>query len=359
MEFFIKNVGNPYRVLQVMEKARRGEEICIVALGGSITQGFVASNLEKTCYAALCAKWWEDNFPKAKIRFVNSGIGATGSQIGLYRLDRDVLDYEPDLVFIEFCVNDSWGAEVSPAETYSNLVKRTLTSKTKPAVVLVESMRKSGFMPQERFLPLVELFNVPYISVNDAAKAEFEKDESLKDIFIADAVHPRDEGHAFAAKTICTYFENVKNWDINGYSDDSYDDILCPIRQYGKTDIYYPGELEPEDWGCFEQGESNCAKMKTAWKATKNGKAITFKIENVKTVDILFQRKPQNMGKTILTTPDNEKIVLDGDFPNGWGAYAEEKRVFASEEAKDVSFTLTPDLEQELEFDLLAVMISR
>lgn len=359
MKFFVKNVGNPYRVLRVMEKARRGEEICIVALGGSITQGFVATNLEKTCYAALCAKWWCDNFPQAKIKFINSGIGATTSHIGLHRLNRDVLDYAPDLVFIEFCVNDSWASEVSPAETYTNLIKQTLTSATKPAVVLVESMRKSGVMAQERFLEAAKPFNVAYISVNDAAKEAFAQDESLKDKFIADAVHPRDEGHAFAAKTICSYFEEIKQRDINNYSDDQYDNILCPIRQYGKTAIYYSGEIEPSEWGCFEIGEASCAKMKTAWKAKTNGKKIVFELKNVKTVDILFERKPQNMGKAILITPDNEKIVLDGDFPNGWGAYAKEKRVFASEDSTDVSFSLTPDLDVGQEFNLIAVMVSK
>ena len=134
VERALLNFGNPYRILKAFEKGRRGEEICVVTLGGSITQGFVASNLEKTCYAALCAKWWRDNFPSAKMKFVNSGIGATTSHIGLHRLDRDVLDYSPDLVFIEFCVKDSWASEVSPKETYSNLIKRTLTGKTKPAV---------------------------------------------------------------------------------------------------------------------------------------------------------------------------------------------------------------------------------
>lgn len=359
MEFFVKNEGNPYRVLRVMEKARRGEEICIVALGGSITQGFVASDLEKTCYAALCVKWWRDNFPNAKINFVNSGIGATTSHIGLFRIDRDVLDYSPDLVFIEFCVNDSWASEVSPAETYTNLIKRTLLGKTEPAVVLVESMRKSGIMAQDKFLGAALPFNVPYISVNDAAKDAFSRDESLKDKFIADAVHPTDDGHAFAAKTICSYFEEIKQRDINNCSDDKYENIVCPIRQYGKTDIYYPEEIEPSDWGCFEIGEAACAKMKTAWQAKTNGKKIVFDLKDVKTLDVLFEKKPQERGKAIIKTDKGEELVLDGGFPNGWGPYAQVKRLFAQEKGEDVSFSLTPDLEDGQEFNLLAIMISR
>ena len=42
---------------------------------------------------------------------INAAIGGTGSDLGVYRLRRDVLDHQPDLLFVEFAVNDS-GAPV-------------------------------------------------------------------------------------------------------------------------------------------------------------------------------------------------------------------------------------------------------
>ena len=79
LEKGILNEGNPSRLMGVMERAARGEEITIAYLGGSITAGSSASPQDKKCYAALSTTWWNDTFPEAKINYVNAGIGATDS----------------------------------------------------------------------------------------------------------------------------------------------------------------------------------------------------------------------------------------------------------------------------------------
>jgi hypothetical protein len=42
------------------------------------------------------------SYPKAL-----ASIGGTGSQPGIFRLERDVLSRKPDLVFLDFTVNDN------------------------------------------------------------------------------------------------------------------------------------------------------------------------------------------------------------------------------------------------------------
>ncbi len=77
----------------------------VVFLGGSITAGAGASSYEK-CYVGRMSAWLEKNYPETKFTFVNSGIGATGSSLGVYRCERDVTAYKPDLLVYEFAVND-------------------------------------------------------------------------------------------------------------------------------------------------------------------------------------------------------------------------------------------------------------
>ena len=91
--------GNRARLAKVFKKAQAGEPITVAYLGGSITQGSSAG--PTTCYAFLTTKWLEEKFPESKITYVNAGIGATGSYIGVFRTDRDVLSQNPDLVFID------------------------------------------------------------------------------------------------------------------------------------------------------------------------------------------------------------------------------------------------------------------
>lgn len=75
-----------------------GAEIKVAYFGGSITAqpGWRPKSL------AHFQKTW----PQAKFSEINAAIGGTGSDLGVFRLKHDVLDQKPDLLFVEFAVND-------------------------------------------------------------------------------------------------------------------------------------------------------------------------------------------------------------------------------------------------------------
>ena len=79
-------------------KLAAGEEVRIAYLGGSITaqEGWRPKTLA----------YFQKAFPKAKLSQINAAIGGTGSDLGVFRLEQDVLDHKPDLLFVEFAVND-------------------------------------------------------------------------------------------------------------------------------------------------------------------------------------------------------------------------------------------------------------
>ncbi|MDE5597723.1 MAG: SGNH/GDSL hydrolase family protein, partial [Lachnospiraceae bacterium] len=93
------------RLQNCMKRAENGEELTIGFLGGSITQGSVATTPEKT-YAYRVFTWWEKTFPNAKFNYVNGGIGGTTSHYGVSRAVTDLLMYQPDFVVMDFSVND-------------------------------------------------------------------------------------------------------------------------------------------------------------------------------------------------------------------------------------------------------------
>ena len=45
------------------------------------------------------SRYLEQRYPKAHFRFVDASVGGTGAMLGVFRLERDVLSRQPDLVF--------------------------------------------------------------------------------------------------------------------------------------------------------------------------------------------------------------------------------------------------------------------
>jgi hypothetical protein len=74
--------------------------------GGSITQGTGATDEEKNSWRALTTAWLKSTYPDANITEIEAAKGGTGTYFGKMRADFELLNYNPDLVFIEFAVND-------------------------------------------------------------------------------------------------------------------------------------------------------------------------------------------------------------------------------------------------------------
>ncbi|NBV23414.1 MAG: SGNH/GDSL hydrolase family protein [Proteobacteria bacterium] len=79
-----------------------GAEVKVGYLGGSITA--------QPGWRPKTLAHFQKTFPTAKFSEINAAIGGTGSDLGVFRLKQDVLDAKPDLLFVEFAVNDG-GAE--------------------------------------------------------------------------------------------------------------------------------------------------------------------------------------------------------------------------------------------------------
>ena len=84
-----KFLNNQARLKACIQKVERGEELTLAFFGGSITQGSLATAPENT-YACRVFRWWQERFPKAKLHYVNGGIGGTTSHFGVARAVEDL-----------------------------------------------------------------------------------------------------------------------------------------------------------------------------------------------------------------------------------------------------------------------------
>lgn len=126
------------------------EPLTVAFIGGSLTEGEV--DYEGTSLSNPNLKWanvlvgflsWL--LPFRPIKAVNAGLGGTGSQYGAARFSRNVLSYNPDLIFIEFSCNDSPMLEEECNEDGKNerqiwlesMIRQCMAADKVPAVVYV------------------------------------------------------------------------------------------------------------------------------------------------------------------------------------------------------------------------------
>ena len=86
----------------VAAKGAAGQPLRVAFLGGSITaaEGWRVHTLENL----------KKQFPKSNVTEIFAAVSGTGSNFGAARLERDVLSKKPDLLFVEFAVNDGVGS---------------------------------------------------------------------------------------------------------------------------------------------------------------------------------------------------------------------------------------------------------
>ena len=202
----VVSAGNNLRLKNVIERAQKGEQITIGTVGGSITEGALASSYEE-CWAMRFAARFGETYGTdggGNVALVNCGVGGTPSPFGYMRYGRDILarvpesdpDGYPDLAVIEYAVND-W-AEPTGCRCYESMVKEILSQPNSPAVILLFSARNDGWSVQNELQKIGERYDLLMVSVRDGLYKHLDRDFPKKS-FYKDEYHPNSTGHAMMA----------------------------------------------------------------------------------------------------------------------------------------------------------------
>lgn len=199
------SIGDMTRMSDVFQKAQNGEDITVAYIGGSITEGYNAGTTE--FYAKTCTDLLQGYFPDITVTGVNAGISGTPSLLGNLRLERDVLSADPDIVFVEFAVND--GQEADYKNAYESLVRTLLTQEKDIAVVLLFTVLDSGYTCQEHMSKIGANYDLPMISVHDSVYEEIEAGRMTWQDYSNDQSHPNAYGHKCITDFVDNYYQKV------------------------------------------------------------------------------------------------------------------------------------------------------
>ena len=310
--------GNTILVQNVIKKAQSGEDTTIAYLGGSITVGYTVQPEE--CYASLTYNYFADKFGTGdNVKYCNAGISGTPSKLGILRLDRDVLSSNPDLVFIEFAVND--GSDADYQNAYESIVQTLL--KKNIAVVLLFSVGKNDNSAQDYMKQIGEAYQLPMISYCDALRYMFANNRMTWDDFSNDEAHPNPEGHKLVASMIDYYFDTVMDVEPAGDYVMPMENVFSPREV--DAHMYENDTLIPTSLGGWKEG-STIASFTKGW--THSGKdgndPIIFEMTDKKFIYMIYEEVKQgNFGKIHVKVTCNGEVYDECDYnpvvPSGWG----------------------------------------
>lgn len=197
-------------------RAKAGEHLNIVFFGASLTWGANASDPNLTSYRSAMARRFEATYPRAHFRFFDAAIGGTGSQLGVFRLERDVLRHKPDLVFLDFSANDDiYGQDEESLASYESLVRRIILEAKCPLIQVIFPFQwniKAGELDKMKRLTAHYAIAKHYdTSVGDAVQLAMRRVESgqvkIETLWPLDGVHPGDKGYALFADAAFAAFQ--------------------------------------------------------------------------------------------------------------------------------------------------------
>jgi len=210
------------------KKIKFKNNIKIAYLGGSITR---ADN----GWRDQSFIWLQKEYPNATFKQIMASIGGTGSDFGAYRLNNHVLKYNPDLVFIEFAVNDQGKSFLQVVNSMEGIVRQIKKYNPRIEICFVYTFQKSQLPFYKKNLFPISVsamefvanhYKIPSIFLGNSSIRKIQNGEMLIQpipnesseilVFSTDGVHPKNEtGHRFYTEQFSSVFKsldkNLKN----------------------------------------------------------------------------------------------------------------------------------------------------
>ncbi len=195
-------------------QVRSGKPVAIAYLGGSITRADGG-------WRDQTFRWFGQQYPGVSARQIMAAIGGTGSDFGAHRVGAHVLDHKPDLVFVEFAVNDHGKSAQAIRESMEGIVRQIRQANPSTDICFVYTFSKPQLPLYERgqfpvsvsaMEAVADHYGLPSVFMGFPAVQQIiagqlimqgKPKESDKPVFSEDGVHPlNDTGQKIYAETL-------------------------------------------------------------------------------------------------------------------------------------------------------------
>ena len=282
------------------------KKLNVAYLGGSVTSGvgLSAADLNTKSWRGLTTSWLRNTFPFATVTETTASIGGTGSVFGAYRAMDDLkLTYDekkPDLLFVEFAINDKYDSHASAEEyvpevrSYMESIVRTVRKYSTYCDIIFcfvtdKDMLATEYPTLNAHKAVASAYGIPTISLGARLVEEegltkdnwdssgfFDSWKQADGSMYYDIVHPSEKGYAKYGSYVIEYLRGElveKSLDPhvlieNELPNVTYGAISDPAR-------YFLNDADGKTYG-FELTEDTGLSSKGYLTAASSGAKVTF-----------------------------------------------------------------------------------
>lgn len=199
----------------------RSGDLVIGFLGGSITEGAHATKIENRWSTKVVNEYFKVKYPNKNVIERNASIGGTGSAYGMIRVRKDLAldsDSTPDVVFVEFAVNDAGGGGMTISNQMESIVRQLLSLPKIPVIIFVYTTSKKSLNAEGTASSCVENaiaadhavaenYGIYEVDLNDYVWKGVKENKWTwivkdKNSITDDGTHPNDAGYKVYAERI-------------------------------------------------------------------------------------------------------------------------------------------------------------
>ncbi|MCD9024016.1 SGNH/GDSL hydrolase family protein [Cohnella silvisoli] len=203
-------VWNHRKPLEKTANALRAGALTIGFIGGSITDARSRHNWPEPVIA-----WFVQHYPQVRFKVENAAIGATGSELAVFRAERDLIDRGCHLVFIDYAVNDGEEPSDKRMRTREGLLRKLLQNDQCDTVLVYtfsqafyrEMMQDQVPASIAEFEQLAEHYRLGSIWMGLYAIEEVRKGLMRWEEWLPDGLHPTERGSLSYAQSVIAFLD--------------------------------------------------------------------------------------------------------------------------------------------------------
>ncbi|WP_081997659.1 SGNH/GDSL hydrolase family protein [Wocania ichthyoenteri] len=272
----------------------------LVFHGHSVPTGYFATPNVHTlqAYPYLTLANLKGTFNKAVINTITTSIGGEDSEQGELRFGSEVLTMRPDVVFIDYAINDRRLSLARSEAAWTKMIQDALASGCKVMLMTPTPITSENLLDEQSPLAVLaaqirDLAALHHVGLVDSFKAFQDLANAGVDLssYFAHQYHVNEKGHAVVVQEIRKWF------DLAPLSNKSFND--------NKTIQYYPNPIKKNEKLKIDLSAFNTSEPINFSVTTIDGKTIFSKVISIfEQKDFSYKISQQGI---LLLTLSNEK----------------------------------------------------